>query len=338
MIRVLIVDDSPTMRALLAARLRGEPGIEVIGTAADAAEARVMMRALDPDVVTLDVEMPGMNGLDFLEKIMRLRPTPVIIVSSWTEKGTETAARALALGAVDIYAKRSVGGRMMSDDGGELAALIRGAAGVSLSGSALSPARAVSLSSSREVRLIAIGSSTGGVEALHTVLGAFPADCPPTLVVQHINANFAAAVARRLDGHCAPRVMIAEPDIELRPGHVYFAPGGERHLQVRGGTRRSVKLRSGDPVSGHRPSVDALFHSVAEEAAAGSVGILLTGMGSDGARGLLAMRQAGCLTIAQDESTSTVYGMPRVAAELGAAEIVLGLPAVAGHALRGVRA
>ncbi len=344
-IRVVIVDDSATMRAILRSRLEGEGDIVVVGAAADAAQGRQMIRELDPDVITLDVEMPGMNGLDFLEKIMQLRPTPVIIVSGATQKGTNAAARALALGAVDCYAKSENTSGLPFDDNGRLAGMIREAA--ALRHSSRWPAKhgavgqaqpaqvsqTLQTSSHERPALIAIGSSTGGVEALQILLGGFPADCPPTLVVQHISARFAAAVARTLDQSCPPRIMIAEPDLPLQAGHVYIAPGDERHLTVGGGIGMlTSKLRSGAPVSGHLPSVDVLFGSVAALAGPKAVGILLTGMGSDGAEGLLAMAQAGARTIAQDEATCTVFGMPRAAIALGAAGLVAPIGAIARHA------
>lgn len=333
-IRVVIVEDSPTMRAILMNRLGKEPDIEVVAAAANAAEGRQMIRELDPDVVTLDVEMPGMNGLDFLAKIMELRPTPVIIVSGSTQEGNDTTARALALGAVDCYAKS--GGGTGLDDAGRLATMIREAAKVRFT--ARTPATARVAQAARSTladrpALIAIGSSTGGVEALQTVLAGFPADCPPTLIVQHINARFAPAVARTLDQSCPPRILLAEPDLPLKDGHVYLAPGDDRHLSVGGSNTLHCKLRAGAPVSGHLPSVDVLFASVAEAAVgARSVGILLTGMGADGAQGLLAMAQAGARTIAQDEATCTVFGMPRAAINLGAARIIAPLGAIARHA------
>lgn len=334
-IRVVIVEDSPTMRAILITRLAREGDIEVVGAAANAAEGRAMIRELDPDVVTLDVEMPGMNGLDFLEKIMQLRPTPVIIVSGSTQEGAETTARALALGAVDCYAKNGTSGSLPMDDQGRLAGLIRNAAKVKFTGrSPVAPrvSRETRNSIADRPQLIAIGSSTGGVEALQILLSEFPEDCPPTLVVQHINARFAPAVARTLDGSCPPRVLLAEPDLPLRPGHVYVAPGDERHLTVGGSSAFHAKLRTGEPVSGHLPSVDVLFHSVADVVGARAVGILLTGMGSDGAKGLLAMAQAGARTIAQDEATCTVFGMPRAAISLGAARVVAPIGHIARHA------
>lgn len=330
-IRVVIVDDSPTMRAILMNRLGKEADIEVVAAAANAAEGRQMIRELDPDVVTLDIEMPGMNGLDFLAKIMELRPTPVIIVSGSTREGNDMTARALALGAVDCYAKSSGGGL---EDGGQLAQMIREASRVSFATRAPATHRVAAEARGSLLErpaLIAIGSSTGGVEALQTVLGGFPADCPPTMIVQHINARFAPAVARTLDQACPPRVMLAEPDMPLKPGHVYLAPGDDRHLSVGGSSTLRSRLRSGPPVSGHQPSVDVLFSSVAETVGPHAVGILLTGMGADGAQGLLAMARKGAHTIAQDEATCTVFGMPRAAINLGAAGIVAPLGAIARH-------
>lgn len=349
-IRVLVVEDSPTMRAILRTRLEREADIAVVGMAANAAEGRQLMRELDPDVVTLDVEMPGMNGLDFLAKIMELRPTPVIVVSGSTQRGTETTARAFALGAIDCYAKTEGSGGLPMDDRGRLAAMIREAAkvnmrarrGTATAAAAADGRRPAAMATAAEPRmargrprLIAIGSSTGGVEALQTMLAGFPVDCPPTLVVQHISSNFAAAVARTLDTHCPPRIMLAQPDLPLQPGHVYIAPGDDRHLSVGGGGSRmlTARLRGGERVCGHLPSVDVLFRSAAETLGAQAVGVLLTGMGSDGAQGLLAMSQAGAYTVAQDEATCTVFGMPRAAISLGAAAAVAPIGQIARHAL-----
>lgn len=332
------------MRAILQARFERETDIAVVGAAANAQEGRQIIRELDPDVVTLDVEMPGMNGLDFLEKIMQLRPTPVIVVSGSTQKGAETTARALALGAVGCYAKSNISGGLPIDDQGKLADLVREAAKVRFvtrPAPASAPQHAAPVQSAaprssgqfNRPRLIAIGSSTGGVEALQVLLGGFPADCPPTLVVQHISARFAPAVARTLDQSCPPRIIVAEPDMPLRDGHVYIAPGDDRHLTVGGtGSMLHQRLRRGEPVSGHLPSVDELFHSVAELIGAQAVGILLTGMGSDGAEGLLSLARSGALTIAQDEATCTVFGMPRAAIALGAAGVIAPLGTIARHA------
>jgi two-component system chemotaxis response regulator CheB len=334
-IRVVIVEDSPTMRAILKTRLEREGDIVVIGAACNAAEGRTMIRELDPDVITLDVEMPGMNGLDFLEKIMALRPTPVIVVSGSTQKGTETTARALALGAVNCYAKSESSGGLPFDDGGLLANLIREAARVRLHERAPAPQRVASEARhamAERPRVIAVGSSTGGVEALQILLGGFPENCPPTLIVQHIAARFAPAVARTLDQHCPPRIQLAEPDMPLREGTVYLAPGDDRHLTVGGTQTLSCRLREGTRVSGHLPSVDVLFESVARVVGAQAVGILLTGMGSDGAQGLLAMAQHGARTIAQDEASCTVFGMPRAAISLGAAGVIAPIGQIARHA------
>ncbi|GGZ09874.1 protein-glutamate methylesterase/protein-glutamine glutaminase [Novosphingobium colocasiae] len=335
-IRVLIIDDSPTMRAILMSRLREQPDITVAGTASNAAEGREMIKRLDPDVVTLDIEMPGMNGLDFLEKIMTLRPTPVLIVSGATQEGNDVAARALALGAVDCYSKYDLAGKLTLEDSGRLADLIREAAQVRFNKPAIATpvlAEESRRSMKRDTRLIAIGSSTGGVEALQVLLREFPADCPPTLIVQHVNPRFAPAIARTLDQVCPARVQIAENNMPVRPGNVYLAAEAGHHLKVRAGSTLIARLRRGEAVSGHLPSVDVLFESVAREVGAQAVGILLTGMGQDGARGLLAMSNAGAHTIAQDESSCTVFGMPRAAISLGAARVVAPINRIARHAL-----
>ncbi len=336
--RVLIVDDSATMRAILQTMLGKEGDIDVVGTAANAMEARERIKELNPDVITLDIEMPGMNGLDFLAKIMALRPTPVIIVSGHTGRGAEITMEALQIGAFDCYEKPTGhDGQLLAGDGGVLAQTIRLAArhgarqvstviqraahGASLASNAATP--------EKSKRLIAIGASTGGVEALAKLLAQWPANCPPTLIVQHISGSLAAALARRLDTISPAHVSLAESDCFLEPGCVYLAPGNDRHLVVRGRARLISKLVTNDPVSGHRPSVDMLFNSVATVVQGGATGILLTGMGEDGARGLLAMRKAGAETIAQDEATSIVYGMPRAASELGAANRILPISRVA---------
>ncbi len=336
-VRVLIIDDSPTMRAILMSRLSNEPDIAVIGTASNALEGRELIKQFNPDVVTLDIEMPGMNGLDFLEKIMTLRPTPVIVVSGSTQEGNEVTARALALGAVDFYAKADRSGGLPLDDHGKLANLVREAAQVRFNNRwPIAPRVAVQArrSAHSDIGLIAIGSSTGGVEALQTLLAEFPEDCPPTVIVQHVNPRFAPAIAKTLDIACPARVQLAEADMPLRPGNVYLAPGGDRHLSVGGPAAFYARLRQGDPVSGHLPSVDVLFESVAKTVGVRAIGILLTGMGSDGAKGLLAMVRAGAHTIAQDEATSTVFGMPRAAISLGAANVVAPITRIAQHALR----
>ncbi|MEP6868584.1 MAG: chemotaxis-specific protein-glutamate methyltransferase CheB, partial [Novosphingobium sp.] len=325
---------SPTMRAILMSRLAAAPDISVVATAGCAAEGRALIREFDPDVITLDIEMPGISGLEFLEKIMRLRPTPVIIVSGATRNGNETTARALSLGAVDCYAKPNRAGNFGIDDDGKLANLIRQAA--QLRHNKNWPA-----SSNRtntvirplvgNAKAIAIGSSTGGIEALRILLRDFPEDCPPTLVVQHVNARFAPAIARTLDEVSPARVVLAEPDMPVRRGHVYLAPG-DRHMMLHGSDNCFIKLRHGPPVSGHVPSVDVLFRSVARTCGAQAVGVLLTGMGSDGAKGLLAMAAVGAQTIVQDQASCIVFGMPKAAISLGAANVVAPLEHIAQHA------
>jgi len=344
-VRVLIVDDSAVMRALITRKLMEDSEIEVVGTARDASEARGLIKTLDPDVVTLDVEMPGMDGLSFLQKIMELRPTPVIIVSGSTGQGAEATARAMQLGAVNCYAKSTSERSIADDDGGLLIRLVHEASQVTLPPPrAKRPASAVpsrpALRPSAPAQatmpapdLIVIGSSTGGVEALHTVLSGFPAQCPPTLVVQHVNGSFAEAIAASLDKEVAPRVTLANPDRPLSPGEVVIAAGDTHHLTLSPHaspfSRLRCALRADAPVSGHRPSVDALFHSVAQHMGDKALGILLTGMGRDGAQGLLAMAKAGARTIAQDKESCVVFGMPRAAIELGAAKSVLPLHQIA---------
>lgn len=339
-IRVLIVDDSPLMRALLQHRLAREPDISVIGTAADANEARGMIKALDPDVVTLDIEMPGMDGLSFLEKIMQLRPTPVILVSGATEAGASATARGLQLGAVGCIAKSQLRMKPGEDDDGALPEMVREAARVRFVHTpapppprAAAPEPAAAPAALPDV--IVIGASTGGVEALHTVLAGFPADCPPTLVVQHINGCFAGAIAQSFDRAVRPRVMLAQSDMPLERGTVLLAPGNERHLQVASAGSFGLRcvLREGDPVSGHRPSVDRLFASLASTLGgtrgSRALGILLTGMGQDGAQGMAQLASIGARTIAQDQASCVVFGMPRAAIELGAAREVLPLTRIA---------
>ena len=331
-IRVLIVDDSALMRRLLHARLARETDIEVVACASEAKEARQLIKTLNPDVVTLDIEMPGMDGLTFLQKIMELRPMPVIIVSGSTQEGAAATARALQFGAVSCYAKSNRYGELPAEDGGKLASLVREAATVQVK-----PIAAVKAPSAANrmgaADLIAVGSSTGGVEALHTLLSGFPADCPPTLIVQHVNACFAAAIAQSLDNSCAAKVSLAQSDIVLKRGNVFLAPGGDRHLLAApsGPDNFRCILRGGKPVSGHQPSVDMLFESVAATYGPRAVGVLLTGMGQDGAAGLHKLHKTGARTIAQDEESCVVFGMPRAAIALGAASEVHGLDQISGQ-------
>lgn len=320
-VRVLVVDDSAVMRQLLSTLLSEDPDIEVVGTAPDPHVARERIKALDPDVVTLDVEMPRMDGLTFLHKIMTLRPTPVVMVSSLTQAGAEVTLEALEIGAVDFVAKPGVD---MSQARGafaaELQAKVKTAARtrVGLHRPAVVPRapRATPRHIGRKV--VFIGASTGGVEALKVVLSGLPEACPPILVTQHMPPRFTAAFAERLNRECRMRVSEATHDQPIEPGHVYIAPGA-LHLQIaRHGGRNVCVLSETPPVSGHRPSVDVLFRSAAQTMGGAAVGVILTGMGKDGADGLLAMRQKGAVTLGQDEKTSLIYGMPRAAFECGA--------------------
>ncbi len=329
--RVLVVDDSASMRQLISAVLNAAPDLEVVGHAADPLEARQAIKDLSPDVLTLDVEMPNMSGIDFLERLMRLRPTPVIMVSSLTHRGGEITTRALEIGAIDCVTKPSLGDTRPF---GDLAEKVRMAASVRMlpprAPSPLVPGPAtkpVGPAYAADGRIVAIGSSTGGVEALTAVLTALPADCAPVVVTQHMPALFTRSFAERLDKLCAASVAEASDGAPLVPGRIYIAPGGSQHLEVAAGSslRGSThpprcRLRETAPVNGHCPSVDVLFRSVVKACGGEAVGVILTGMGRDGAEGLLAMRQAGASTLGQDAASSLIYGMPKAAFELGAVE------------------
>ncbi len=317
-VRVLVVDDSATMRSLISHKLARHDGIQVVGQAGDALEARAAIKALDPDVMTLDVEMPHMSGLDFLDRVMRLRPMPVVMVSTLTQAGAEATLEALERGAVECVAKPSISEpNTFSDLATKI--LIAAEAKVRPAGVKMPLDLHRSGGFTSDGRIIAIGASTGGVEALLRVLSDFPADCPPTLVTQHMPAAFTQGFAARLDRACAPTIRQAEADAPVVPGVVYLAPGGVSHLELVGrpGAWR-CRLDRGEPVNGHRPSVDVMFSSVARAARAGSVGVLLTGMGRDGAAGLLEMRRSGATTVGQDEASSVIYGMPKAAHKIGA--------------------
>ncbi|HEX6735046.1 MAG TPA: chemotaxis response regulator protein-glutamate methylesterase [Azonexus sp.] len=331
-IRVLIIDDSALMRAMLSEMINSTPDLEVVGAAPDAPAAREMIKALNPDVLTLDFHMPKMDGIEFLDRLMRLRPMPVVMVSAFTEAGSETTLKALELGAVDFIGKPRADGRM-DDYAEELADKIRAAKGARLRrqataavSSAAPPApvpAAGSVSGARSAaagRIIFVGASTGGTEALKEFLLGIPADCPPILIVQHMPESFTASFARRLDGLCAPHVIEAQGNEKVEPGKVYIAPG-HSHLQIRrGATGYVTELLATPPVNRHRPSVDVLFDSAATLVGRQAVGVILTGMGKDGAQGLLRMRQAGAQTFGQDEASCVVYGMPREAFLVGAVE------------------
>jgi two-component system chemotaxis response regulator CheB len=325
-VRVLVIDDSPSMRAALTKILSIDPEIEVLGGAPEPYAAREMIKAMNPDVVTLDIEMPGMDGLSFLEKIMRLRPMPVVMCSTLTARGTEATIEALRLGAVDCIAKPSGNAADLARDAALLRRTVKSAArsSVRIRPAAIAP---VASAAGGAGTLIAIGASTGGVEALFSLLGALPADCPPVLIVQHMPKGFTAGFAEHLARTTRVKVVEATNGMPVEPGTVYIAPGGDTHMELAGGATPRIRLVAGDTVSGHRPSVDILFHSVAR-AGPKAVGVILTGMGADGAEGLLAMRRAGARTLGQSEASCVVYGMPRAAFQLGAVEKEVSLAAM----------
>lgn len=339
-IRVLVVDDSALIRSLMRELLGSQPDIEVVGMAPDPFVARELIKQLNPDVITLDVEMPRMNGLDFLEKLMRLRPMPVVMVSSLTEQGSEVTLRALELGAVDFVAKPKLGvAEQFPELAREIADKIRTAARARIRRHGLGQAAA---SQPRPIaghvfgtteKLICLGASTGGTEALKEVLRNMPADAPGVLITQHMPESFTRSFAQRLNGLSAMTVKEAAHDERVLPGHAYVAPG-HSHLRVKkGGAYYYTELTREDPVNRHRPSVDVLFHSAAQVLGPNAVGVILTGMGKDGAAGLLAMRQAGAHTIAQDEASCVVFGMPRAAIDMGAAMEVVPLQDIARRVL-----
>ncbi|NUQ61646.1 MAG: chemotaxis response regulator protein-glutamate methylesterase [Pirellulales bacterium] len=331
-IKVLIVDDSALMRQVLSEILRQEKEISVVGVAQDPYIAWEKIKSLQPDVLTLDVEMPRMDGLTFLEKLMRARPMPVVMVSSLTETGCQTTLRALELGAVDFVSKPKIdvaSGTM--ELGAEIVEKVMIAARAKLRGAGRShpaappaPVRSQALLQSTQ-KVIAIGASTGGTEAIYDVLTALPADAPGTVIVQHMPAGFTRSFARRLDGVCRVRVKEAQDGDRVLTGQALLAPGGYHMAVVRSGASYSVRVGLGEPVNRHRPSVDVLFKSAARYIGGNAVGVILTGMGADGASGLLAMRQAGARTIAEHESSCVVFGMPREAIALGGAEEIVPL-------------
>jgi len=339
-IRVLVVDDSALMRQLLTECLSEDRELEVIGTAPDPFVARDKIKQLQPDVLTLDVEMPRMDGLTFLENLMRLRPMPVVMVSSLTSEGADVTLQALELGAIDYVTKPKIdlaaGVRAYAD---ELIEKIKTAAraNVRRTNAVTAAVKPAVLSRSRHFRtterLIAIGASTGGTEAIKAVLERMPADAPAIVITQHIPAAFSGPFAARMDRSSAMAVCEATDGQQIVPGHAYIAPG-DRHLEViRSGARYVCRLTDAPPENRHRPSVDVLFKSVAQHAGANAVGAILTGMGDDGARGLLEMRKQGAPTLVQDEASSVVWGMPGAAFKIGAAERVLPLDAIAAALL-----
>lgn len=343
-IKVLVVDDSAVVRQVLSTMLAGQNDIEVIGTAADPLFAVNKMREEWPDVITLDIEMPRMDGLTFLRKIMTSRPTPVVICSSLTEKGAETTVEAMAAGAVAIFTKPTMGVKdFLQSSKQELLTAIREAAQsrVSRLTSAAPAARAVAAVQSAPSaqtamaktteKVIAIGTSTGGTLALEQILTALTADCPGIVVVQHMPEKFTAAFAARLNSLSEIEVREAKDGDRVRPGLALIAPGGQHMTMVRNGAFYQVQVKPGPAVNRHCPSVDVLFRSVAKCAGKNAVGFQLTGMGDDGARGLLEMRETGAVTYAQDEASSVVFGMPKEAIKRGGAVHIVALDQVAGQ-------
>jgi len=337
MIKVLIVDDSPLVRRRYERALSSQRDMEVVGTAPDPFVARDLVVQRKPDVVTLDLEMPRMDGISFLKKLMHYHPLPVVVVSALTCRGGEKALEAMRAGAVSVICKPGPDhdeGQMFA----ELVSAVREAARARLprAHAAMRPAPRPAESKAPGVAsrcAIAIGASTGGTVAIETLLESMPADGPALLIVQHMPQLFTGPFAERLDRLSPMRVREARDGDSLVCGQALVAPGGKHMLVRRTGLGLRVLVKDGPPVSGHRPSVDVLFRSVATALGRNAVGVLLTGMGADGARGLLEMREAGAFTVAQDEASSVVFGMPKAAAELGAAMRVLDLDAIAGAAL-----
>ncbi|MDI1279045.1 chemotaxis response regulator protein-glutamate methylesterase [Methylobacter sp.] len=344
MIKVLIVDDSAVVRQVLTGLLDGVSGIKIIGAAPDPIFAMKKMESEWPDVIVLDIEMPRMDGVTFLKKLMSERPTPVVICSTLTEKGAEVTMQAMSAGAVDIITKPKVNLRnFLQESKATIIDVIKAAAGsrpriIKSSTASASPVTASAnslfgVSPPKPMvqttdRVIVIGTSTGGTQALEYLFTQLPRTAPPIVVVQHMPEHFTAAFAKRLDGICQVTVKEAAHNDRVLPGMVLIAPGGKHMLLQRSGAQYQVEIKDGPLISRHRPSVDVLFRSSAQSAGANAVGIILTGMGDDGAHGMKEMHDAGALTIAQDETSCVVYGMPKEAVKLGAVDGILPLSAI----------
>lgn len=349
-IAVIVVDDSALIRQLLSELLNQDPDIEVVATAADPYQAREKIKQFNPDVLTLDVEMPKMDGLTFLRNLMRLRPMPVVMVSTLTEKGAQVTLDALALGAFDFVEKPKLDlSNTLSDYAVEICQKVKAAArvplpalltqvGEKLTADAVIAKQKTAFTQLRTTeKIIAMGASTGGTEAIKEVLCRLPLNTPGIVVTQHIPASFSAAFAQRVNKYAAITVKQAEDGEHILPGHAYIAPGDKHLLVERSGARYYCRLNDGPPVSRHKPSVDVLFRSVAQNVGPNAVGVLLTGMGDDGAQGMLEMRQSGANNLVQDEKTSVVWGMPGAAFKLGAAEKVVALQQIAEEMLQASR-
>ncbi|WP_096084561.1 protein-glutamate methylesterase/protein-glutamine glutaminase [Agaribacterium haliotis] len=339
-IKVLIVDDSALIRALLTEVLKSDAEIDVCGVACDPYEARELIKQLNPDVLTLDIEMPKMNGITFLKNLMRLRPMPVVMISTLTQEGAPATLEALELGAIDFVAKpKNEGADALARYAEHICLKVKAAAranirqSFALEGKELPAVDVPRLSGGRSNYLCAIGASTGGTEAIKEVVSCFPENCPPTLITQHIPESFSASFARRVDSQSAAKVYEAEQDQLVESGCVYIAPGHSHLMLKRKGKDYYCHLDQGAPVNRHRPAVEVLFDSVLTLNGANAIGVLLTGMGQDGAQALLRMRKAGAMTIAQDESSSVVWGMPGAAVALQAASKVLSIDRIASAIL-----
>lgn len=349
-IKVLVVDDSALIRSLMKEIINSQPDMEMVGSAPDPLVAREMIKQLNPDVLTLDVEMPRMDGLNFLEKLMRLRPMPVVMVSSLTESGSDITFRALELGAVDFLTKPKMDiSHGMQQYADEIAdklraaakARIRKATAASTAASPIAPrlsADAVLPSLSNTItsteKLIILGASTGGTEAIKEFLTRLPPDCPGILIAQHMPEAFTLSFANRLDSLCRISVKEAQNGDRVLPGHAYIAPGHSHLLLKRSGANYICELNQGPPVNRHRPSVDVLFRSAANCAGGNAIGVILTGMGKDGAAGMLEMKQAGAYNFAQDEASCVVFGMPKEAINLGGVDEIVPLPEMATRVMK----
>ncbi len=338
--KVLIVDDSALIRSVMSEIISSQSDMQVVGVAPDPLVARELIKQTNPDVLTLDVEMPKMDGLDFLEKLMRLRPMPVVMVSSLTERGSEITMRALELGAVDFVTKPKISIQSGMREYTELIAdKIRAAAKARIRPRTLAagapttalPALRNPLTSSE--KLIIIGASTGGTEAIREFLMQMPSDCPGILIAQHMPEGFTTSFARRLDSLCKISVREAQGEERVLPGHAYIAPGHSHLLLARSGANYVTRIEQSEPVNRHRPSVDVLFRSAALAAGKNAVGVILTGMGKDGAAGMLEMKTAGAYNFAQDEASCVVFGMPREAIAMGGTHEVAPLTALPGMVL-----
>jgi len=347
--RVVVVDDSALVRSILTEIINKQPDMECIGAASDPLVAREMIRNLNPDVITLDVEMPRMDGIDFLSRLMRLRPMPVVMVSTLTERGAEVTLKALELGAVDFVAKPKIG---VADGIRQLAAditdKIRIAARAHIRRAPPAPAAGAPAQTAAPVhvasvgrlsteKIIFIGASTGGTEATKDVLINLPADCPAVCITQHMPPGFTASYAQRLDGLCRIRVKEASDGERILPGHGYIAPGGKHFSVERSGANYIARVQDGEPVNRHKPSVEVLFNSAARVVGQNALGIMLTGMGADGAKAMRAMKDAGAYNLVQDEATCVVFGMPREAIAAGAADEVLPLGQIAPRLIERLR-